>query len=156
MRVLLKWLLSLGVGLLPGPRGTYASLLVAGLAAAWLAAGGGPLVGWPYLVLLLLVCGLTLLAGRAALNRQIFGPSPDPGQIVLDEAAGMLAALYGLNGLGWPILAALVLFRLLDILKPFPVGRLQRLPGAWGVLADDLAAGLLALAGWRLLAYLLS
>ncbi|MEW5914166.1 MAG: phosphatidylglycerophosphatase A [Thermodesulfobacteriota bacterium] len=155
MRVLLRWLLSLGVGLLPGPQGTYASVLVAGLAAAWLAAGGAPLAGGPYLVLLLLVCGLTLLAGRAALARQVFGPEPDPGQIVLDEAAGMLTALYGLSALGWPLLAALALFRIFDILKPFPVGRLQRLPGAWGVLADDLAAGLLALAGWRLLAYLI-
>jgi phosphatidylglycerophosphatase A len=156
MRVLLRWLLSLGVGLLPGPQGTYASLLVTGLAAAWLAAGGGSLAGWAYLLLIGLVCGLTLLAGEAALARQVFGPDPDPGQIVLDEAAGMLVALYGLAGLGWPIVAALALFRIFDILKPFPVGRLQRLPGAWGVLADDLAAGLLALAGWRLLVYLLS
>ena len=35
-------------------------------------------------------------------------------------------------------------FRLLDILKPFPINRLERLPGAWGVMADDLAAGALA------------
>jgi phosphatidylglycerophosphatase A len=41
-------------------------------------------------------------------------------------------------------------FRLLDIAKPFPIGRLQRLPGGWGILADDLAAGLAVCAALRL------
>lgn len=155
MRALVKWLLSLGVGLLPGPQGTYGSLLVAGLASVWLGTGGGSLSGGPYLGLILLVSLLTLIAGQAALARQVWGPGPDPGQIVLDEAAGMLVALYGLTGLDWRLPAAFVLFRVFDILKPFPVGWLQGLPGAWGVLADDLLAGLYALAGWRLLAHFL-
>ena len=68
----------------------------------------------------------------------------DPGFVVIDEVAGMLAALAF-----WPpdfvhLLLAFVFFRLLDILKPFPINRLERLPGAWGVMADDLAAGALA------------
>jgi len=42
------------------------------------------------------------------------------------------------------ILLAFLLFRLLDIFKPWPINRLERLPGAWGVMADDLFAGLLS------------
>ncbi len=155
MNLFLKWLLSMGVGLLPGPRGTYGSILIAGLAAGWLAAGGGALSGVWYLGLVALVSALTLAAGQAALKRRVFGTEPDPGRIVLDEAAGMLLALYGLSTLDWRLLAAFCLFRIFDILKPFPVGISQRLPGAWGVLLDDLLAGLYALAGWRLLEYLL-
>ncbi len=148
-----KWLASLGVGLLPGPQGTYGSLLTAGLAALWLAQGGG-LAGWPYGLLVAAVTALALWASSQALRRRVFGDSPDPGPIVIDEAAGMLLALYGVTGLGWELVAALALFRLFDILKPLGVGALQGLPGAWGVVADDLLAGLYALAVWRLLAWL--
>ena len=68
----------------------------------------------------------------------------DPSFVVLDEVAGMLAALVWVSPRPVPVLLAFVLFRLLDILKPFPIDRLERIPGAWGVLLDDLAAGLLA------------
>lgn len=68
----------------------------------------------------------------------------DPQYVVIDEVAGQLCAL----GLAGPdvvrIVLAFVAFRLLDIFKPWPIHRLERLPGAWGVMADDLAAGLLA------------
>jgi phosphatidylglycerophosphatase A len=81
--------------------------------------------------------------------------SKDPQCVVIDEVAGMLVALAfappSLLGLG----AAFVFFRTFDILKPFPVGRLERLPGTWGVMMDDLAAGILAgLLGLLLLRFL--
>lgn len=68
----------------------------------------------------------------------------DPQFVVIDEVAGMLVALafFPPNPVGAG--AAFLLFRLFDVAKPFPVGRLERLPGAWGVMADDLAAGLFA------------
>ncbi len=68
----------------------------------------------------------------------------DPRAVVADEWLGMGSALVvappGLVGEG----AAFALYRLLDVLKPWPISRLERLPGAAGVIADDLAAGLAA------------
>lgn len=68
----------------------------------------------------------------------------DPGQVVVDEAAGYLLATL----LVPPSLATLAgsffLFRAFDVVKPFPAGRSQALPGAWGIVADDLIAGLYA------------
>jgi len=66
---------------------------------------------------------------------------PDPGQVVIDEVMGMLATLY-LNPVGWRgVLAGFVLFRIADVLKPFPARRLERLPGGVGIMADDAMAG---------------
>jgi phosphatidylglycerophosphatase A len=68
----------------------------------------------------------------------------DPSSIVVDEVAGMLVALAGHpKGLA-SVLALFLLFRVFDIWKPFPIRRLQDLPGGFGVVADDLLAGLFA------------
>ena len=75
----------------------------------------------------------------------------DPGQVVVDEVAGMMVtlALNPLPGFAWWV-AAFVLFRLADIIKPFPVNRLEQLPGGIGIMADDLAAGVYANLALRL------
>ena len=69
----------------------------------------------------------------------------DPGQVVVDEVAGMMVTLV-LNPISNPawMIAAFLLFRAVDIVKPFPVNRLERLPGGIGIMADDLAAGVYA------------
>ncbi|MBI2202713.1 MAG: phosphatidylglycerophosphatase A [Candidatus Rokubacteria bacterium] len=82
----------------------------------------------------------------------------DPGAIVIDEVAGMTLSVLVLP-LTLPVLAtAFVLFRVFDVVKPFPANWSQRLPGGVGVMADDLIAGVYALAltalvrellGWR-------
>ena len=70
----------------------------------------------------------------------------DPGAIVIDEVAGMTLSVLVLP-LTWPVLlVGFVLFRIFDIVKPFPAGRLQALPGGVGVMIDDLIAGVYALA----------
>ncbi len=69
----------------------------------------------------------------------------DPGVIVVDEVAGMTLSVLTLPRTVPVLLAAFVLFRLFDVVKPFPAGRSQRLPGGWGVMVDDLIAGLYAL-----------
>ena len=70
--------------------------------------------------------------------------SHDPSEIVIDEVAGMWIALIGIP-ITWPgMVAAFLLFRLFDIWKPGPIDRLQNLPGGWGVMMDDVAAGALA------------
>jgi phosphatidylglycerophosphatase A len=74
--------------------------------------------------------------------------------VCMDETAGTLLALIGLQG--WPWVVALVVARLADIFKVLPgVHRAEALPGALGVTADNLAAGLYGLAAGWLLAILL-
>jgi phosphatidylglycerophosphatase A len=69
----------------------------------------------------------------------------DPGFVVIDEVAGQWVTLLG-SPFGWKTgLLAFALFRLFDITKPFPVRRLERLPEGWGIVFDDVAAGLYAL-----------
>jgi len=70
----------------------------------------------------------------------------DPGFVVIDEVAGVGIALLGaVSHPDWRhIAAALLLFRLFDIWKPFPVRQLEKLPEGWGIVFDDVAAGLYA------------
>ena len=130
----MKWIATVGgVGYFPRFPGTAGSAV--GLGLSWLlrvdprlqAAGAAAVT----------VLGLWS-AGRAekALGRK------DPSEVVIDEVAGMMLALVALP-VTWKLyLAGFFLFRFLDILKPFGLRRLERLPGGWGIMLDDLAAGL--------------
>lgn len=70
----------------------------------------------------------------------------DPSIVVIDEVAGQMIALVG-AALDWKsMLAALILFRVFDITKPFPLRRLEHLPEGTGIMLDDVGAGLYALA----------
>jgi phosphatidylglycerophosphatase A len=69
----------------------------------------------------------------------------DPQFVVVDEVAGQWIALIGARPDWAHALVALALFRLFDIWKPWPVRALERLPGGWGIMLDDVAAGVLAL-----------
>ncbi|MGE0009252.1 MAG: phosphatidylglycerophosphatase A [Candidatus Babeliales bacterium] len=69
----------------------------------------------------------------------------DPKEIVLDECLGMLITFWTIPVSAFSIVVGFLLFRLFDISKLFGVRAFEKLPGAWGVLADDVAAGLLAL-----------
>jgi phosphatidylglycerophosphatase A len=70
----------------------------------------------------------------------------DPSIVVMDEVAGMWCALAGAPAVLWYFVAAFLIFRLLDILKPWPIHRLQNLHGGWGIMIDDLVAGIVTLA----------
>ncbi|HYX69188.1 MAG TPA: phosphatidylglycerophosphatase A, partial [Terriglobales bacterium] len=75
----------------------------------------------------------------------------DPGFVTIDEVAGQMFALIAVP-LRWQyLLASFILFRAFDILKPFPVRRLERLHGGAGIMLDDVGAGLYALAVVQLL-----
>jgi len=68
----------------------------------------------------------------------------DPGQVVIDEVMGMLITLFT-NPVGWRgALLGFLLFRIADVLKPFPANRLEALPGGIGVMADDAMAAVYA------------
>jgi len=144
----------LGAGLSPVAPGTAGSLL--GLAVAWQLWSHAGIVGSP---VGLLMSGLAV----GALGVWVSGPvcralaSEDPGCVVIDEVSGQLIACAGAAGVpgapAWAWIAAFVLFRAFDIIKPLGIRRLQALPGGLGVVADDVlggayAAGLLALSRW--------
>jgi phosphatidylglycerophosphatase A len=70
----------------------------------------------------------------------------DPGFVVIDEVAGQLIALIAVTP-DWPhAILSLILFRIFDIWKPWPIRRLEALPEGTGIMLDDVAAGALALA----------
>ncbi len=90
---------------------------------------------------------LTTLLGCAAVAFSIqssYSVDPDPSWIVVDEWAGLFVALMGVMPSEWHlVVCAFVLFRLFDVTKLGPVGWAERLPGCWGIMADDLVAGAL-------------
>ncbi|MGA9584080.1 MAG: phosphatidylglycerophosphatase A, partial [Terracidiphilus sp.] len=69
----------------------------------------------------------------------------DPQFVVIDEVAGQWIALLGSPADWRHGIIALILFRLFDITKPFPARQLEKLPEGWGIVFDDVAAGLYAL-----------
>jgi phosphatidylglycerophosphatase A len=152
------WLATVcGIGWLrPGP-GTYASVaaVMIWFALAWWLA---PQTG----LLFLLTFALAILAtaiGIPASDRVAREAGvADPGFVVIDEVAGawiaVLAACLPLAG--WPVsvsaaLVSLLLFRVFDIWKPWPVSALDRMHGGAGIMLDDVAAGIYAFAGTLLL-----
>jgi len=86
-------------------------------------------------------------AGRAAEELR----RPDSPRIIIDEVAGMCFATLAVSVQLYDLCAVFLLFRLFDVVKPAPIPRLERLPGGLGIVADDVAAGLLARATWWLL-----
>ncbi|MEX1147813.1 MAG: phosphatidylglycerophosphatase A [Sphingomonadales bacterium] len=137
------WIATWGAsGLIPKAPGTWGSLaaLVVGYAvhAAWGTTG------------LAIGAGLALAAGMWASARYMEQTkSHDPGAVVIDEVVGMWIALLALPAFPavWHWAAAFVLFRIFDILKPWPIGVIDRhAPGAWGVMMDDVVAGIFAAA----------
>lgn len=127
----------------PGP-GTWGSVAAVLLWAAF--AWGVCSTAHALLAFLLIGIGLTLLLGIPAstiVARQ--SGRKDPQFVVVDEVAGQWIALLGSQANWRHALIALILFRLFDITKPFPVRRLEDLPEGWGIVLDDVGAGLYAL-----------
>ena len=139
----------LGLGHFPVASGTLAT--AAALPLAWgLHAALGGLPGlqawyWPNLALVaLLFLPSVRVSGEACDQYR----EHDSHKVVIDEVLGTLCALAflpsGLLGLPGPYVWAFGLFRLFDIWKPFPIRQSQVLPRGWGVVVDDVLAGLLS------------
>jgi len=127
----------------PGP-GTWGSVAAVLLWAAF-AFTLHPSTVTLTLALLIGIAGTLVLGVPAATIVERESGRTDPGFVVIDEVIGQWIALLG-SPTDWRHgLIALVLFRLFDITKPFPVRRFERLPGGWGIIFDDVAAGLYAL-----------
>lgn len=88
------------------------------------------------------------LTKSAEIAKATFQPgevrTPDPSIVVIDEIVGMWISLFLLPKTVAAILCAFVIFRLLDIVKPFPARHLERLPNGWGIMLDDVVAGVYA------------
>ena len=139
-RVLATWF---GLGLLPFAPGTWASLSALPLAYGLVRLGG--------IWALSIATGAVLAVGLWASGRMETDMGvKDPGQVVIDEVAGQWLALLpvALDWRLWPV--AFVVFRIADIAKPWPMYLAERhIPGAAGIMADDLVAGAYAgLAAW--------
>jgi phosphatidylglycerophosphatase A len=68
----------------------------------------------------------------------------DPGIVVIDEVVGQWISLLALPLVPWTAIAGFLLFRILDVVKPWPARDFERLPRGWGVMADDVMAGIYA------------
>jgi phosphatidylglycerophosphatase A len=140
----------------PGTWGSAAGLLLWLAAAHWL--HPSPLhlaLGTAIAALVVLLVGIpasSIVAREAAME--------DPQFVVLDEVAGQWVALIAATVRPWEWLLAFLLFRIFDILKPSPAREFDRMHGGFGIMMDDIAAGVYALAilflarhfltGWRL------
>ena len=105
-----------------------------GSALACVPCAFGPVPWWAILTVTLLGTGCADVYAKV---KKI----PDPSEVVIDEVAGMWLSLVGLPRTF--ILPAFLLFRIIDITKPFPVSTMEKLPGGWGIMADDILGGLI-------------
>jgi phosphatidylglycerophosphatase A len=138
------WLATVGgLGYAPVAPGTFGS--AAGIAIYWLTRN------WSATEQLSLTVLISALGVWAASRAEVHFGKEDPGTVVIDEVAGQLLTLALVP---WSITAALIgflLFRVLDIIKPWPANRFEALHGGAGIMADDLMAGLYGMGVMHLL-----
>lgn len=133
---------ALGAGFAPKAPGTFGSAV--GLLLWWL------LPASPVVQFVAIVVVFAAGAWSGSVAERHFGKS-DPGQVVIDEVLGQLITMW-MNPVGWGgALLGFLLFRLMDIVKPYPANRLEALHGGLGIMADDAMAGIYANFALRLL-----
>ena len=126
-----------GSGLVPRIPGTFGTL--AALPLLFIMDILGCLYGGLFLLAFILLAVWTSEISRKLLGRD------DPREVVIDEAAGLLMTLFFLPLSGFNVMLGFFLFRFFDILKPFPIRTIdQKLRGGWGIVLDDLLAGVYA------------
>ena len=139
-----SWLIAtfLGIGhLKPGP-GTCASavtVLLWWVASLWLPAH------WQLMAAIAVSVAVTLIGIPPSTVVARESGRKDPGFVVIDEVAGQMIALIGVPPHWKYLVASFILFRSFDIVKPFPLRRLESLPEGTGIMMDDVGAGLYAL-----------
>ena len=133
-RLLATWF---GAGDLPGAPGTWGSLAALPFAVLIVLVGGQYLLA--VFVLIAFVIGVWGSGKLATFHRL-----EDPQRVVIDEVAGQWLAILPV-ALDWHYyLVAFLLFRFLDITKPWPLKKLEAMPGGLGIMADDIGAGVYA------------
>jgi phosphatidylglycerophosphatase A len=125
----------------PGTAGSLAALVPCGLMSLL-----------PLSVSAVFLIAFIVLSIWAAEQAESLAGQKDPGCIVIDEFAGMMVTLLGIQFTWQSALAGFIVFRILDIVKPFPIRYLeQAIPGGAGIVLDDVAAGIAAHLVLRLL-----
>jgi len=125
-----------GVGHAPVASGTVATAAAIPLyLAAWYLGGDWLVAG--------LAVALTIAGVPAATALERGVGYHDPSEAVVDEVAGYLLTMLFIPPGLVTCAAGFILFRILDIFKPWPASRLERLPAGWGIMADDVACGLM-------------
>jgi len=125
------------IGFIPGMPGTYGSAIT-GLVLWFAVHASGGIRLLPHLGIIFLVTMIGV-AASAEISRKT--GLKDPSYIIIDEAAGQLTTFLLVPITGWNVLLGIMLFRLFDIWKPFPIRKLERPGMGIGVMADDLLAG---------------
>ena len=144
---------AVGVFVATGGYAGYAPV-APGTAGSLVGLGVYALVRWyggPGLEAIVLSAVVAVGVWSATVGERYFGKT-DPGHVVIDEVAGMLLTLLWLPVTWVGALVGFLAFRVFDIIKPFPAGAAERLPRGWGVMADDLVAGVYAHLVVRLIA----
>lgn len=129
-----------GAGHLPVAPGTWASLFTV------LIVFFTPLSTLPFVFLALITAFVYTIGIPAAGICEKHYQKHDPRQCVIDEVAGQLVSLWFLPRQAGFYIAAFLLFRLLDILKPYPINKSEALPRGIGIMTDDVLAGFYTLA----------
>lgn len=96
-----------------------------------------------YLYLAITVVIILISVWASTITEQIYNKR-DPGQVVADEVCGYLVTMILVPPTITNIFFGFLLFRLFDITKPYPVRKFEKLPGGWGIVIDDVAAGVYA------------
>ena len=134
-----------GVGYLPLAPGTWGSLVAVGIFLGFAqVVKGNALVA----VVVVSIVVVTFAGIWAASRTEALANRKDPSKVVVDEVAGQLISLFPLTLFThWSIVAVIIsfiLFRFFDIVKPYPARRLEALKSGFGIMCDDLIAGLYA------------
>ena len=134
-----------GVGYLPLAPGTWGSLVAVGIFLGFAqVVKGNVLVA----VVLVSIVAVTFAGIWAASRTEALANRKDPSKVVVDEVAGQLISLFPLTLFAhWSIVVVIIsfiLFRFFDIVKPYPARRLEALKGGFGIMCDDLIAGVYA------------
>lgn len=139
-----SWLIAtfFGIGHLQPGSGTWAAAVTVLL---WWAASNWLPAGWLLPVAVAASVLITLIGIPPSTVVAHESGTKDPGFVVIDEVAGQMIALIGVPVHWKYLLAGFILFRSFDIVKPFPLRRLEALPGGTGIMMDDVGAGLYAL-----------
>ncbi|SRR5258707_5509984 len=143
-----SWLIAtfFGIGYLQPGSGTWAAAVT--VLVWWAVAQVAARVmnpGWLLPAAILVSLAVTLIGIPPSTTVARESGREDPGFVVIDEVAGQMIALIGVP-VNWKyLLAGFILFRSFDIVKPFPLRRLEKLPSGTGIMMDDVGAGLYAL-----------
>ena len=136
-----------GTGLLPGVPGTFGTLAAVPLTLAL----SSLTIRQKAIVLVIIVIVAIWSSGR---TQDMLGKK-DPSEVVIDEVAGFVLTMLLLPSTSLAFILGFTLFRFFDILKPFPIRHLERIRSGFGIVFDDLLAGVYAFAGVEIILILL-